>query len=440
MGQVSTADVIQLFKECYGDHYDIIPDENKIGKLIPFSEKGRVGDAFIESVVLTNETGITLSDSTDAFEINPARAGVTRQARVIPYVSVIPSILPWAVISRSTGTKEAFFQATKFIVKNNIKSHFKILEILRLYGRSSKLLGYVSYATATYRGASFTDGTGTLTLKDGSTITFTNGVNTTTKSILLAPGNFASGIWIGMEGIKVNQVNSSGVIVGSGTLLGVNAQLGYITVSFTPVAATSTTSHRLCFDGMESNKDALGLHNIISTTGTLFGIPTADYSLWNGTVEEVGGKLTLQIIQDGIAGMVNQGGDDSDLDLLVNPRTWANLADEQSDLVRIDSKYKTSEFVNGAEGIRFYSQNGSLTVHSHRVVMEGDAFCINKNCWIRSGSAEASFKIPGMNNSEDLVFPLQNQAGYAFRSYADQYIFCHRPADNILFQGINDEA
>jgi hypothetical protein len=440
MGQVSTASTIELFKECYGDNIDLIPDDNHIGKLLPFSEKGRVGDSFIESVVLTNETGITLSDTTDAFTIAPARAGVTRKASVTPYIAVLPSILPYGVISRSMNDKTSFFRATKFIVKNNLKSHFKFLEILRLYGRSSKLLGYVSYATATYRDASFTDGTGTLTKKDGSTITFTNGINVTDKALLFAPGDF-SGLWLGMEGVKVNQVDSTGTIVASGSLATVNAPLGYITVDFVPVAATSTTSHRLCFDGMEAAKDAVGIHNILSNTGTLFGINANNYSLWEGTVVNVNSaKLSLQIIQDGIAQMVLQGGDDSDLDLYVNPRSWATLADEQTNLVRHDSKYKTSEFVNGAEGIKFYSQNGSLTVHSHRMVMEGDAFCLNKNCWLRSGSAEAAFKIPGMEGAQDLIIDLTNQAGYQFRSYSDQYLFCHRPADNIYFKNINDDA
>jgi len=440
MGQQTNTDVVDLFKEVYGEHNDLLPDDNHLAKFIPFSEKGKVGENYNESVTLTHETGFTLSDTTDAFELNPARAGTVKQAQVTPYISVLPSIVPWGVISRSQGGgKKAFFDATKYIVKNNLKSHFKLLEILRLYGRSSKLLGYVSYATRDYRGVSFTAGTGTLTLKDASTLAFTSGINAASKAILLRPGDFAAGIWVGMEGVKVNQVNSSGVIVASGTLLGVNAPLGYITVDFTPVSASSTTSHRLCFDGMQASKDMLGIHNILNNSGTLFNIPTAGYSLWQGNVVDVKSrKFGMEVFQDGIAEMVNRGGMEGDLDIFVNPRSWADVVTAEAGLVTHDAHYKPTKVVNGFSGAEYHSQNGKATFHSHRMVMEGDAFALCKDTWSRSGSAEASFEVPGM--SQEIIFPLQNQAGYAFRSYADQYIFCHRPADNVYFQNINDES
>jgi len=441
MGQISNNDVLDLFKECYGDHNDLLPDDQHLAKMMPFSEKHKVGENFNESVTLTFETGFTLSDSTDAFELNPARAGVVKQAQVTPYISVLPSIVPWGIISRSAGNgKKAFFDATKYIVKNNIKSHYNLLEILRLYGRSSDLLGYVSYATADYRGVSFTSGTGTLTLKDGSTLTFTNGVNTTSKTILLAPGSFAAGLFVGKEGIKINQVNSSGTIVGSGTLTAVNAPLGYITVDFTPIAATSTTSHRICYDGQEDSKDIIGVHNILNNSSTLFGISTSSYSLWQGNVFDCQSrKLSIELFQDAVAEMVNRGGMEGDLNIYVNPRTWADIVTAETNIVRHDSKYKpTDKFINGAQGAEYHSMNGMATFYAHRCVKEGDAFALSPSTWTRSGSAEASFQIPGM--SQDIIFPLQNQAGYAFRSYADQYIFCHRPADNIYFKNINDES
>jgi hypothetical protein len=440
MGQQTNTDVVDLFKECYGDHNDLLPDDNHLASLIPFSEKGKVGENYNESVTLTNESGFTFSDTTDAFELNPARAGTVKQAQVAPFISVLPSIVPWAIMSRSQGGgKKAFFDATKHVVKNNLASHFRMLEIMRLYGRSDKMLGYVSYATQDYRNVAFANGTGTLTLKDGSTLAFTNGINAAGKNILLKPGDFAAGLWIGWEGIKVNQVDSTGAIVASGTLKGVNAPLGFITVDFTPVAASSTSSHRLCFDGMESSKDILGVHNILNNSGTLFGIPTASYSLWQGNVVDCDNKkFGMQVFQDGIAEMVNRGGMEGDLDIYLNPRSWADVVTAETNLVSHDTKYTPTKFVNGGQGAEYHSQNGKATFHSHRGVMEGDVFALCKPTWSRSGSAEASFKIPGI--AGDVIFPLENSAGHAFRSYADQYIFCHRPADNCYFKNVNDES
>lgn len=435
MSQTSSADVINIFKRVYGDLTNLLPEDYPLARDIPFSQKMKVGEAYLEAIVLTNETGITLSSSTDAFELNPAIAGTIKQTSVVPYISVLPSIVPWGVISRSAGGGDkAFIEATKFIVRNNLKSHGKFQEILRLYGQAAGLLGYVSYATATYRGVSFSQGTGTL-----NGIAFTNGINAASKAILLAPGTFAAGIWVGMEGVKVLEVNSSGTIIASGKLVSVNSQYGYITVDFTPTAASGTTSHRLCFDGMQSANDYIGMNKILTTVGTLFGVDNTIYSLWQGNnIPCNSQKFTMSILQTGVAQAVNKGGLEGDLRVYVNPRTWATLTTTEAGLRVYDESYKVREAENGFESVTFYTQAGKAEIMPHRYVKEGEAYAVHLPTWARSGSAEVSFSIPGMN--QEVIFPLQNQAGYAFRSYSDQYVFCHQPAINIIFTGINDEA
>lgn len=428
--------VVDIFKKVYGKASDLLPEDYHLAKDIPFSEKQKVGEKYIESCVLTNEVGITLAgNGYDAFEINSAIAGAVKQAEVQPYVSVLPSVIPWAVVSRSAGAGDkAFFDATKYIVKNNIKSHGKFAEIMRLYGQSAGLLGYVSYATATYRGVAFTAGTGTL-----NSIAFTNGVNTSEKAILLAPGEFAAGIWVGMEGVVLQQVNSSGTVVAEGKLVGVNVQYGYLVVDFTPVAATSTTSHRLCFKGMADSKEMLGIHKILTTTGSLFGISTSQFSLWKGNHVQLGNvKLKLSNIQDVVAQAVNQGGLEGDLLTYVNPRTWATMVTTEAGARSYDSSYKPSETENGFESIVFHHQTGKSVIKTHRMIKEGHAMMLHKDDWSRSGSAEISFSVPGM--SQELIWPLENQAGWKFNSFSDQYIFCNKPAQSIWISGINDES
>jgi len=43
---------------------------------------------------------------------------------------------------------------------------------------------------------------------------------------------------------------------------------------------------------------------------------------------------------------------------------------------------------------------------------------------VRGGSAEISFRIPGID--KDVIFPLESQAGWCFRSFSDQFWLCHR--------------
>lgn len=443
MAQISSNDVVQLFKKVYGNINDLQPEDYILGKKITFQQKMKVGDSYVEAMVLSAETGWTLGGSGfDAFDLNAAVAGVVKQTTVVPYLSVLPSIVPWAVLSRSAGGGDkAFFDGTKHIVKNNLKSHGKLLEILRMYGQSPDLLGYVSYATATYRGASFTNGSGTLASTYFGSITFTNGVSSSGSSnyILLAPGQFAAGIWVGSEGVQVLEVDANKVVVASGKLLGVDPDLGILKVDYAPTAASSTVSHRLCFKGQEILGDMIGMKSILGTKGSLFGIDNTQYSLWQGTQYAIANtRLQDTDLQKAIGRAVNRGGLDGDVLGLVNPRTWATLVSDQTAKRVYDKSYSPSEAEQGFESITFYTQAGKIEIMAHRMVKEGDAFIVHEPDWSRSGSAEISFTIPGIDR--EVIFPLENAAGFAFRSFSDQYLFCHAPARSILITGINDEA
>lgn len=444
-GSVSDGNVLELFKKVYGSITDIQPNDFKFARLFPFEASKRVGEEFRQALILTAETGITLGGSDmDAFDILPPVAGSVKQTSIKPYATVLASVIPWGVLSRAAADNDprSFMDATKFIVKNNLKSHNKFLEILRIHGQSSKMLGRVSYATATYRGVSLTAGAGTI-----NGVAFaTGGVNTSAKAILLAPGDFAAGIWVGMEGMNVCEVDANNAIVAEGKLIGVDAEYGFIYVDFVPVAASSTTSHRLCIKGMEESKEAIGMRQILTTTsGNLFGIPVANYSLFKPvSVNCNSEKFSFVKFSVGVGQAINRGGlgdgaeGDGDLEIFVNPRTWATLINTEAGRRQYDDSYKSTEAENGQEAIVFHTEAGRAAIMSHRMMMEGDAAAVSKGTWIRSGSTEISFKVPG--STKDLIFPLENQAGMAFRSFSDQYMLCMQPSKNIWFYGINDES
>lgn len=437
--QISNSTILNIFKKVYGDITNLVPQGFPFLEMLPFSEKAKIGESYNEAVVLTAENGWTLGGSSgDVFDINPAKAGAVKQATIPSYVSVLNSVIPWSVLSRSaSGGERAFIDGTKHIVANNLKSHMALLEIVGMYGQSPDLLGYVSYATATYRGVSLTTGTGTV-----GGVAFTNGVNTTSKAIMMAPGSFAAGIWIGREGATVNQVNSSAVIVASGTLTAVDTENGILYVDFTPVAASSTTSHRLCFDGQESTKEAVGLNKILSNTGSLFGISASTstgFNLWKGSSLALSNVLlTFDRLQTAAANAMNRGGLDQDVDVMVNPRTFAKLVSAEAARRLYDSSYKSSNLDNGAEALEFYYPGGKMSIRGSRYCKEGEAYGIVKDTWVRSGSAQISLKVPGLD--KEIIFPLENASAHAFRSFSDQYFFCRAPARNFYISGINDES
>lgn len=445
MASVSTNDVVNLFKKVYGNLRDLQPEDYQLQKDMPFSQKEKVGESYVEAMVLSSEMGFTMGGSgMEAFDLNPAVAGAVKQTSVQPYTVVLASVVPWGVLARSAGGGErAFFDGTKHIVKNNLKSHGKVLEVIRWYGQSADLLGYVSFATQTYRGVAFTNGAGTLSTINGS-IAFTAGINAAAKAILLSPGSYAAGIWVGSEGVTVQQVDAAGVVVAQGKLLGTDADQGVIFVDFTPVAATTTTSHRLCWMGQESLKDMVGVKKILNTSGNLFGIDNTKYSLWKGNSVNLnpagtgGVKFTFDQLQAGIAQAVNRGGLDGDVNIYVNPRTWRTLISTEAGKRVYDKSYTSSEADNGMESITFYHQAGKAMIRANRMVKEGDVFGLHLDDWTRSGSAEVSFTVPGID--KEIIFPLENQAAMAFRSFSDQYIFCHAPARSIAWNGVNDES
>lgn len=445
MSQQSNDIQVQLFKKVYGGLHDLTDKKMLLAREIPWSQNSMVGDEYKEAFVLSAEVGFTIAgQDQDAFTINPAIAGAVRQSGIKPYQTVLSSVLPWGFMSRAANGNDAkaFYNSTKHVMQNHIRSHSRLKEILRLYGQSAQKLGYVTFApTGTiYRGATYTGpGNVTLTRSDGSTITFTAGINVAEKAILLAPGNYAAGIWVGMNGAIVKQVDTAtNTVVASGKLVGTDADLGIIYVDFTPVAATSTTSHNLCYDGMEDNKEMVGIKKILQNTGTLFGISAAQFELWRSNVLRLGQKrLSLKAIQVAVMQAVNRGGLEEPLSILVSPRVFAYMVNDEAALRRYDASYN-KDAKNGFEAIEFYAANGVNKIIPYRYVMEGDAFGLKFDDWVRSGSSEVSFSIPGM--SQEVIFPLENQAGYVVRSYSDEYIICRQPAHQFLITDIDPEA
>jgi hypothetical protein len=185
--------------------------------------------------------------------------------------------------------------------------------------------------------------------------------------------------------------------------------------------------------------EMLGVQKILTTSGSLFGIDNTKFRLYRGNQKVLGNVLpTFGRINDAIGDLVNAGGLEGDLDFYINPRSWIKLNSNEAANRSYDQSYKSSEASNGFEDIVYHTITGKLTFKAHRMVKEGEMFGLYLPSWSRSGSAEVSFTVPGID--KEIIFPLENQAAWAFRSYADQYVFCHEPAKNVFISGINDEA
>jgi hypothetical protein len=302
--------------------------------------------------------------------------------------------------------ERAFEDATKFLVGNMLDSVTKKLEIGLLYGQ----MGY-----------------GVVT---------NNETAASNVVIELTAAEFAPGIWAGATNMPLDVVRSGSLVP---TLSGVNA----ITVKSVDLTAKTITcdlaanlvAGDVLYHKGAFGKEAAGIHKILANTGSLFGIDAATYDLWKGSSFAPGttSVLSFAIVQQAISKGVEKGLD-SDVMVLVNPGHWDDLLTEQAALRMMDSSYKPAQAENGAQTIKFHSQNGMVEIVPSIYCKEGYAYIIAAEDWVRIGSTDVTFKRPGKEG--EFFLDLPEYAGYELRCYSDQAIFCAKPGRSVIISNL----
>jgi len=430
-----------LFKKVYSSLEDLTPGKPYLGlELAPFETRKKAGASIEMAVNVSYENGVTLASYDGAaITFKDVQSGVVKQATIYPYEMYVSSGISISAISRSVSEGEqAFKAATKDRVAANIKSHYKWAEQLFWYGQDTYGLGRVCYETMTWRGATLTAGSGTV-----NGITFTNGVNTSSKHVLIDPYDLASGWIIGSEGLELSQWDGS-TETDLGTIAEVNLKYGYIKVTGTPVVASSTTSHWLVLKNQHLAYDTFGAKKILTAT-TVHGLSTTTYGLWAGTQYTVPldgssakQKLTFARLIDAVAEACDRGLD-GDLEVVTSYATWADMCADQSALRVYDSKYEPNMAVNGFEGLKFHFVNGQIRVRPSRFVRRSDTFCMARGDWSRVGSSDVTLRVPGTSDG-DMVIPPIAQNVFIYRSFSDMSPVCKSPARSIYIYNIDPDA
>lgn len=408
-----------FFKVVYADKLEnLIPEGVKLSKMIPFVKPNKAqGLDYRQPVTLRLEHGVSYGgESGQAFALNPAIAGATREASVKGCEMVLKGVVSLGSVSRSVNDAASYGRATKHVVKNLLVSHYKKQEQMMFYGQSS--IGEVFSST----------------FSGGETV------------VVLKPATFAPGIWAGAEGMKLDFTASLAAAPG-----GNKVEI--------PVKKVDVRTKTITFDGDESanivaddfifefgayGAECLGIEKMLKTqTGLVFGIETANYSLWRGNVydlitdgnEVAAAPLSYKHISNAIADAVSKGLEGK-LDAFINPRAWADLLNEQTALRSYESSYSVKKYENGSQSIVFYSQNGMIEIHASTYVKEGLAFLLDLSCFERVGSSDVSFNVPG--SKEEFMIKLEGIHGLEFRTYSDTAIFCNAIGHNILITSIEN--
>ena len=402
-GSNNLATLNGLFKQVYGDDVEnLIPDGVKLYKMIKFAPKDKqLGSTFNQPVILGQEHGVTFAGpNDDAFALATPVAGQIQNAQVQGYPKVLRSLLGYNSISRSIGGgAKAFEEATKFLVANMLRSLTKKLEIEMLYGQS----GY-----------------GAISVVAGTTLT-------------IATSEWASGIWSGAEKMPIDVYAADlTTLRGTCNVASVNLTNLSVTVDTTPAGTVATDV--IFFKGANGN-EAVGIHKMLSQVGTLFGINQTQYSLFAGNVYPCGAtSLSFSHLEHAIALGVAKGLE-GDVTVMCNPVTWADLLTEQAALRRTDSSYSTSTVENGSKTIKFYGQNGIVSIEPSIFVKQGYSYILAIDEFTRMGSSDVSFKIPGMGENE-YIRQLEGAAAVEMRLWTDQAVFTSAPGHHVLINGI----
>lgn len=342
---------------------------------------------------------MTFADSADdAFALNPPVSGQIKNAQVRGNPKVLSSYLGYNAASRAAAGKEAFMEATKYLVGNMIKSMTKKLEIEMLYGQ----MGY-----------------GVVASVSGSTIT-------------ISTAEWAPGIWAGAEKMPLEIRDATGA-TSRGEFVVQSVDLTARTITLTAAAAGVVATDVIWHKGAYG-KEFAGIHKIITNTGALFGISAADYNLWKGnTYSASSGALSFTKINNALALAVEKGLEGKVL-CLVNPRGWANINNYQAALRKYDGSYSSKKLENGTQSLVFYSQNGEIEIQPSIYVKEGYAYVLAVEEWMRVGSSDVTFKMPG--DTEQFIRHRESSAAFELRVWTDQAIFCAKPGLNVLISDV----
>lgn len=418
-----------LYKVAYAKGVvDLIPSSGKVLKLLPFiSAELQNGKQYEQPVVLSGEAGFTYSlDSQNAYDLNDS-IGMSMASAIVPGSDIVlDSTIGYNQAAKASHSSTSFksVMSTKF--ENMLKSAEKRVEIMAVYGNDS-------IATAATQAVV---------------------IASSMLPMVIDTASWASGIFSGAENSNVVFVKSSDntavdslrsfkiakVDVDNKTIYlaaGTAGTAGTLTTLETAIEAYACTMH---FYGSCSGSagtfayaDSAGLKKIFSNTGSLFGIDAGTYALWKGNNVVTSGQLTMAKVLSSVSKAVARGLD-SDVSLVVNPNTWADLASNLAALRRFDGSYSKKTASNGSESLEYVSQNGKISIVSSNICKEGDAFIFPDNL-VRVGAKDLSLNDP-TRPADDIFFTIPGKAGIGVRAYTNQAVFAPTPAHCVYISGI----
>lgn len=422
-GENTVSTLSGLFKEVYasGQEMNLIPDDVQLARDIEFVEREKSpGGSYHQAVITKMENGFTYAGPNPGtvVSLNSPTAGEVKDASVAGSQIYLRSRIDYETAARaSSGGDRAFRRALDPVVENMTTAMWRRLEVELFYGRTP---------LCTIAGLS------------GSTFT-------------VAAADWAPGFWAGMEGalfscrandaaaadeqdvgafISAVDIDTRQITLSPATGCA-NTELIHFLGQRSLAAVTATAGYNSCMGLYALCTGTVG--SAVTSSVTAFGISQASYSLWKATQYSCGsGPLSLQKINRGFAQLQPKGASKK-YNLYVNPKAWADLANDESAQRRYANK-AGGTFSVGPEGMVYYTQTGSIEIKSSSYVKEAHAFGIDPKLFKRIGATDVTFRLP--DRGDEFFLHRPDEAAYELRAMSNQALFTKALGKAILFKDI----
>lgn len=376
-----------------------IPEGFGLQRAAGFSRATKIGKGFSQAVITKLEHGATYKGAGGGnFTLDSEVDGAISEATVDGAQMVLKSGIDYETLSKATAKGDvAYGSAADRLYQQMVLSARKRLEIEMWYGQSSEGLGIVD--------------------------------STTASTIVLEARQWSPGMWVAMEGAKIEVFTSALTTqrTGTATISGVDVDNLTLTIDTLPTGTVATDRVFL-----KTNRTTSAWNSMLGlvpmgkkTSGTVFNIDVAN-SIWAPVQYDFGAnEASFQRAQQMCEKSVVKGAEGTSC-LWVPTEAWTDLLTEQANLRRYGGSHdgRIRMMKNGARGIEFFSASGTIEIKPTLYLMLGNAVLHPKNCLSRVGATDVTFQIPGMERPN--VHVSDGSAGVTLRAYYNQALFSNK--------------
>jgi hypothetical protein len=381
----------------------------------------------------------------------------------IPYEAIARSASSVNTSMSATDRKKAVRGASKSALEGLFMGTLKKAEALMLHGgeglgQAEAITNSMSNVVAsTYEGVSgfaVDIGLSTSTWSEAIWTAFeghtfdifadSGGLPTSTKLNTSANTLLSAGVsQTGLVLIAVNPATPLTNGTASGRVLrfwhsaGLAGVLGTGTIGGYAASATATANNiHIVFESAGPCVEFTGLGLCAQSTGTLFNVDGALYSVYRGNVRPSVGNLRLSGLVRGLSASLNKGAQGKRIRAVVPTELFAQFANDESTLRRYSST--TGNAQNGFESIEMYLPHGAiLEVLGHGLQKDGRVLCYIPEDTKRIGSQDLEIVTPdGSRGREALTMHVSNTPSGEVRLFGQFAPFPATPGHMTLFTGV----